>query len=65
MCNQITNVATANLPVLLSTKQAAALLGTSDKFVRDQCVRGEFKAAKLGGVWRVNRDALLAQCGLA
>lgn len=65
MANQITDVIAANLPVLMSTKQVAELLGTSDKFVRDQCARGEFKAAKLGGVWRVNRDALLAQCGLS
>ena len=65
MGSQITDVASANLPVLLSTKQAAALLGTSDKFIRDQCVRGEFKASKVGGIWRLNRDALLAQCGLS
>lgn len=62
---QITDVERANLPVLMSTKQTAALTGTTDKFVRDMCANGGFKAVKLGGVWRVNRDALLAQCGLA
>lgn len=56
-----------NLPPLLTTAQAAALgLGT-ERSVRRMCESGTIKAVKLPGArtWRVNRDALLMQLGLA
>ena len=51
-------------PVLLTTEQVARLMGVTPKFVRDCLTRKQIKGSKVGGVWRVNRDALLEQLGL-
>lgn len=53
------------LPALLTTKQAARLLGVTTRTVTRLCERGEIKAVRVASLWRVNRDALLEQYGLA
>ena len=53
-----------NLPILMTTEQVARLMGVTPKFVRDCLTRNQIKGSKVGGVWRVNRDALLEQLGL-
>ena len=52
------------LPQLMSVSQAAGVLGVSQRHVARLCERGEIKAVKIGRLWRVNRDALAAQCGI-
>ena len=54
----------SQLPLLLEVKQAAAIGGWSEKFVRDMLRKGSVKGCKVGGSWRVNRDAFLTQLGL-
>lgn len=53
-----------NLPQLMSVRQAAGVLGVSQRHVARLCERGEIKAVKIGRLWRVNRDALAAQCSI-
>lgn len=61
----ITNVnELQNMPVLLNTVQAARLLATSDKYVRDMLGQDKIKGVKIGGKWFVHRDALLEQLKL-
>lgn len=50
-----------DLPMLLTPTVAGRILNCSDKHVRDLCNKGEIKAVKTGGLWRINRDALLEQ----
>ena len=52
------------LPLMLDAEQAASLISTSAKFIRDRCQDGTIKAVKCGRVWRINRDAFLEQFGL-
>lgn len=53
------------LPILLSIQQTADILQCSQKHCRDLCREGQIVAAKCGTSWRINRDKLLAQFGLA
>lgn len=57
-----------NLPILMTCAQAARIYNSSCKFIRDMCAkgveRGGIKAVKIGGAWRIDRDALLKQLGL-
>lgn len=53
------------LPLLLTAQQAAKLLNVSDKHVRDLCARSEIKSVRIGKSWRIGRDALLEQYGIA
>lgn len=53
-----------DLPIMLDANQAAHLISTSAKFIRDRCIDGTIKAVKCGNVWRINRDAFLEQFGL-
>ena len=55
----------SDLPLMLTTTEAAALLGVSAKHVRCMLAKGALTGARVGGCWRVNRDALLASVGLA
>lgn len=54
-----------DLPMLLTVNDAAALGGFCGKFVRDQLRKGAIQGCKVGGAWRVNRDAWLKQLGIA
>lgn len=52
------------LPAILTPAEAAALLRVSETTVKDQARAGDLPGAfKLGKVWRVERDALLAHIG--
>lgn len=52
------------LPALLSSKEAARILGVSDRTVTRMCEQGKLKAVKVMSLWRINRDALLEFAGL-
>lgn len=56
--------ALGDMPQLVSVRQAAQVLNCSGRHVMRLCERGELKAVKLGRLWRINRDALAARCGL-
>ena len=51
-------------PMLLSTDQARDILNLSERSITRMCADGRLKAVKVGGVWRINRDALLEFAGL-
>lgn len=50
---------------LMGTKEAALIIGCSQKHVCELCERGEVKAVRLGRCWHVNRAALVEQLGLS
>jgi excisionase family DNA binding protein len=51
----------ASVPAILTPAEAAALLRVSENTVKDWARAGDLPGAfKLGKVWRVERDALLA-----
>ena len=50
---------------LIGTREAARLIGCSQKHARELCERGEVKAVRLGKCWHVNRAALVEQLGLS
>lgn len=52
------------LPALLSSKEAARILGVSERTVTRMCEQGKLKAVKVMSLWRINRDALLDFAGL-
>lgn len=43
---------------MLSTTEAAALLGVSPDTVQRMCDRGELKAYRVGRQWRIRREDL-------
>lgn len=53
------------LPALLSSKEAARILGVSERTVTRMCELDKLKAVKVMSLWRINRDALLEFAGLA
>ena len=53
-----------DLPMLITTEQAAQIMGFDVTAVRRMCSKGTIKAVRLENQWRINRDALLATCGL-
>lgn len=55
----------ADYAPLMSTEQVAGLMQVSGKFVRDMLRAEKLPGVKVGGVWRVNRDALFDLLGLA
>lgn len=55
----------AKLPLLLDVSQAAQITGMSENSMRTACRKNTIKAAQVGNKWRINRDALLEQFGLA
>lgn len=58
------NAADGTLPALLSSKEAAGVLGVSERTVTRMCEQGKLKAVKVMSLWRINRDALLDFAGL-
>ena len=48
-----------DLPKYLTVAEAAKLLRWSENYVRMQIRAGKLPATKLGGQWRLDRDALL------
>lgn len=69
MCEHITIPTEAKdlktLPLMLDVETARQVPGCSDRYMRTLCESGQVRAVKMGRVWRVNRDSLLAFCGLA
>ena len=52
------------MPALLEPRDAARIANVKLRQMYRMCERGDVKAVKLGNLWRVNRDSLLALCGL-
>lgn len=52
------------LPLLLDIETARQMPNVSGRYMRTLCEEGKVKAVKMGKVWRVNRDSLIAFCGL-
>ena len=53
------------MPALLDSRQAAKVLNVNPRTVTRLCERGKLKAVRVASRWRINRDALLADVGLA
>ena len=49
----------ANVPVVISTKEAAALLNISQSMVRKLCEEGKLPAEKFGKLWRIEKSATM------
>lgn len=52
------------LAPLLTSTEAASVMRVVPRMVTKMCNSGELKAVRIGNRWRINRDALLAKCGL-
>lgn len=64
MCNEnVTSIET--LKPLITVDEAVSLGVASGGQIRRMCRNGQIKATKVGTDWRINRDALLKQFGLA
>ena len=60
-----TDTQQASAPALMLTpREAANVAGVSPRTITRLCESGQIKAAKLGGSWRVNRAAFMAQLGI-
>ena len=55
----------STLKPLITVGEAVALGIGSHSQIRRMCQKGHIKATKVGTDWRINRDALLEQFGLA
>lgn len=60
----VDGVSTDEMPVLLDTNQAAAILNVTPRTVTRMCEQGKLKAVRVMSLWRINRDALLDFAGL-
>ena len=52
------------LPLLITPTTAEAAIGISSKHLLRMADRGEIRAVQIGRRWKLNRDDLLAVCGL-
>ena len=52
-------------PVFVTPAEAARLVRVSERTVTRLCKDGTLKAVKVRKQWRVNRESLLAYCGIA
>ena len=52
------------MPALLDTVQAASIIGTTPLVIAKACADGEYRAAKCGREWRINKTAFLQAVGL-
>lgn len=57
--------ATGGAPALVTPDEAAELMRVGKRTVTRLCNDGALKAVKVRNQWRINREALLAYCGLA
>ena len=60
----VDGVSTEEMPMLLDTNQAAAILNVTPRTVTRMCEQGKLKAVRVMSLWRINRDALLDFAGL-
>lgn len=49
----------AERPLMVTTEQAARVLGCCSRTVQRMCERGELKAVRVRSMWRINRAALM------
>lgn len=49
-----------SLPPMLNSNQAAEVANLSQRTINRMCSTGKLKAVKVGSIWRINRDNLLA-----
>ncbi len=49
--------------LVVTAKQAAAVLSCNERTVTRMCERGQLKAVKVMSMWRINRAALLDYIG--
>lgn len=54
----------SDLPMLLTTTQAATILNVTPRTVQSMCETGKLRAVRVQSLWRVNRDALLEFAGI-
>lgn len=54
----------SDLPMLLTTTQAATILNVTPRTVQSMCEAGKLRAVRVQSLWRVNRDALLEFAGI-
>lgn len=59
---EVTNL--NDLPMLLTTTQAATILNVTPRTVQSMCEAGKLRAVRVQSLWRVNRDALLEFAGI-
>lgn len=59
---EVTNL--SDLPMLLTTTQAATILNVTPRTVQSMCEAGKLRAVRVQSLWRVNRDALLEFAGI-
>lgn len=52
------------LPLLITPTTAEAAIGISAKLLLRMVERGEIRGVQIGRRWKLNRDDLLAICGL-
>lgn len=54
----------ADLPALITAREAAGILNVHPRTVARMCEQGKIKAVKVMSTWRVNSAALLEFAGL-
>ena len=52
------------VPVVVDMHYVARLFRLSEERVRQMCVSGDIPAFKIGGMWRVSKQALMRLCGI-
>lgn len=48
------------MTTMLTPTEVAQMLGVTERAVRNFCIRGEMRAAKIGRVWRMRADDVAA-----
>jgi excisionase family DNA binding protein len=51
-------------PELISIREAARMVGVSNRTMNRLCLEGKVKAVRIGCQWRINRKALRESAGL-
>ena len=64
MVDTITEDRAEQLPIVLSTDEAASLLGVCRRTVQRMIRRGEIKSRRLGRRWVIATSDLLEACGI-
>ena len=52
------------LPALISTSEAASIIGTTPLYVSNRCAKGAYQAVKCGREWRISKARFLQDVGL-
>lgn len=54
-----------DLPRILETKEVCRILGMAQQTVRAMAASGQLPAARIGNVWRFDRDKIFAIAGIS